>query len=161
MKFAKLLLLPLSLLSLASCNSSNSFLTYGEKYYNETTVEVALGTEDYYEFYENYLIFNSDGTGNGLYRSKSATGTAITSYTFTFDYEFTSSGTLLFHEQAKNRTYNDEHTGTGSSDGYSTREYIASPKCLKYEYVSTYGSAHTYYYLASYLNSWNIGVTFD
>ena len=170
MKINKLLFVGLSSILLFSCGNEQSssfnvenYLKFGEKYLSRGMVIDAINntqipTEDFYSFLaKDYYVFNKDKSGTRTYLNYSFNDTlSIREYTLNFKWDILSTNKLVCYYD-----FNDLVIGENNTEEYE--EIINASKFeLSHDVIILTASVSTtLYYSISYLNSQNLGVTFE
>lgn len=170
MKINKLLFVGLSSILLFSCGNEQSssfnvenYLKFGEKYLSEVMVTDAINdtqipTEDYYSFIaKDYYVFNKDKNGTRTYLNYSFNDTlSIKEYTLNFKWDILSTNKLVCYYD-----FNDFVIGENNTEEYEEIINASKFEISQDVIILTASVSTTLYFSISYLNSQNLGVTFE
>lgn len=170
MKINKLLFVGLSSILLFSCGNEQSssfnvenYLNFGEKYLSYSMVIDAINDEEIptegYGSYraKDYYVFNKDNSGMRTYLNYSFDEKLnITEYTLNFKWDMLSTNKLVCYYD-----FNDFVFGENNTE--ENEELIDADKfeISRDVVVLTSANSETLYFSISYLNSQNLGVTFE
>ena len=172
MKINKLLFVGLSSILLFSCGNEQSsslnlenYLKFGEKYLSRGMVIDAINntqipTEDFYSFSaKDYYVFNKDKTGTRTYLNYSFNDTlSIREYTLNFKWDILSTNKLVCYYD-----FNDLVIGENNTEDEEYEEIINANmfEISRDVIILTASVSSTLYFSISYLNSQNLGITFE
>lgn len=170
MKINKLLFVGLSSILLFSCGNEQSssfnvekYLNFGEKYLSESMVIDAINgkqipTEEYDSYRaKDYYVFNKDNSGTRTYLNYSFDETLnITEYTLNFKWDLLSTNKLVCYYDFNDFVFGENNTKENN-------ELVdANIFEISHDVVIQTGSvSNTLFFSISYLNSQNLGVTFE
>ena len=170
MKINKLLFVGLFSILLFSCGNEQSssfnvenYLNFGEKYLGYSMVIDAINDEEIpaekYDSYraKDYYVFNKDNSGTRTYLNYSFDEKLnITEYTLNFKWDILSTNKLVCYYD-----FNDFVFGENNTE--ENEELIDADKfeISRDVVVLTSANSETLYFSISYLNSQNLGVTFE
>lgn len=170
MKINKLLFVGLSSILLFSCGNEQSssfnvenYLNFGEKYLGYSMVIDAINDEEIpaekYDSYraKDYYVFNKDKSGTRTYLNYSFNEKLnITEYTLNFKWDILSTNKLVCYYDFNDFVFGENNTK-------ENEELINADKfeISRDVVVLTSANSETLYFSISYLNSQNLGVTFE
>lgn len=170
MKINKLLFVVLSSILLFSCGNEQSssfnvekYLNFGEKYLSESMVIDAINDKEIpiegYNTYmaKDYYVFNKDNSGTRTYLYYTFFETLnITEYTLNFKWDISSTNKLVCYYDFNDFVYGENNTEENDDlidvDEFEISRDVAVRRSINTEIL---------YFSISYLNSQNLGVTFE
>ena len=170
MKINKLLFVGLSSILLFSCGNEQSssfnvenYLNFGEKYLSYSMVIDAINDEEIptegYNTYmaKDYYVFNKDNSGTRTYLYYTFFETlSITEYTLNFKWDISSTNKLVCYYDFNDFVYGENNTEE-NDDLIGVGEFEISRDIAVRRSINT----EILYFSISYLNSQNLGVTFE